>query len=150
IRRFDENIPQSVENIVLKATAKDPFHRYETVYDMEEALEYALDPTRINEAVYEPPVEAGQETKAIPIITDKQFSSMNEDTIVHHTQSTKTFEREQIEPELKKKNRKKMWWWIGSIGFAIIASIVIALFVLPNYFKPDEVEIPDVVGEDYR
>src|SRR5699024_6347045 len=34
VRRFNQDVPQSVENIVLKATAKDPFHRYDTVDEM--------------------------------------------------------------------------------------------------------------------
>lgn len=42
VRQLNENVPQSVENIVLKATAKDPFNRYESVYAMEQALDVAL------------------------------------------------------------------------------------------------------------
>src|SRR5699024_3813136 len=68
VRNINNSIPQSVENIVLQATANDPFHRYESVFAMEEALNMALDPSYLNEEVYEPPVEAGEETKAIPII----------------------------------------------------------------------------------
>src|SRR5699024_9049392 len=45
IRRFNQDVPQSVENIVLQATAKDPFHRYDTVVEMNNALETALDPS---------------------------------------------------------------------------------------------------------
>src|SRR5699024_7027031 len=59
VRRVNPDIPQSVENIVLKAMAKDPFHRYETVSKVEEALDRAMDPDKINEDVYTPPVEAG-------------------------------------------------------------------------------------------
>ncbi len=53
VKRFNPNVPQSVENIVLRATAKDPFHRYASVYEMEEALETALDPDKRNEEKYE-------------------------------------------------------------------------------------------------
>ena len=38
VRRWNPDIPQSVENIVLKATAKDPFHRYESAEKMEQDL----------------------------------------------------------------------------------------------------------------
>ena len=44
LRRWNPNIPQSVENIVLKATAKDPFHRYESVEEMEEDIRTSLNP----------------------------------------------------------------------------------------------------------
>src|SRR5699024_6771299 len=73
VRRFNQDIPQIAQNIVLKATAKDSFHRYDTVDEMNDALASALDPSKLNEAIYAPPVEAGEETKAIPIITDDQF-----------------------------------------------------------------------------
>ena len=43
VRRWNPTIPQSVENIVLKATAKDPFHRYENVEEMEDDIRTALD-----------------------------------------------------------------------------------------------------------
>ena len=49
-KRWNPDIPQSVENIILKATAKDSFYRYESVDAMWEDLRTALDPNRINEA----------------------------------------------------------------------------------------------------
>src|SRR5699024_2925436 len=83
VRSMQPNIPQSVENIVLKATTKDPFHRYETVYELEEALETALHPSKLNEPVYTPPIKTSEEKKAIPIITDNHLQQTNENTIVH-------------------------------------------------------------------
>lgn len=49
LKRWNPSIPQSVENIVLKATAKDPFHRYDTVEEMEEDIRTALEPERLHE-----------------------------------------------------------------------------------------------------
>src|SRR5690625_1075484 len=49
VRDINEEIPQRVENIELKATAKNPLNRYESDYEMEIALNSALDPDRINE-----------------------------------------------------------------------------------------------------
>src|SRR5699024_1775092 len=63
VRALRPEVPQSVENIVLQATAKDTFHRYSSVYEMEEALNHALDPALENVAKYTPPFEAGEETK---------------------------------------------------------------------------------------
>src|SRR5699024_7918974 len=84
VRMFDSSIQQSVENIVLQATAKDPFHRYETVFDLEVALDTALNPDKINEEKFEPPEEEGEETKAVPIVTgEKNDSSEQEETLVH-------------------------------------------------------------------
>jgi len=89
VRKFNQDIPQSVENIVLKATAKDPFHRYMSIYELEEAIETAFDANKLNEPRYEPPIEAGDETKAIPIITDNQIvENLDQQTLVHTANST--------------------------------------------------------------
>src|SRR5690625_1871958 len=150
VRNIQPNIPQSVENIVLKATAKDPFHRYETIYELEEALETALDPSRLNEAVYQPPIEDGEETKAIPIITD-HLQPSSDDTIVRgENETTKPYGQGQSkEDKPKKKSKKKKWIIISSVFFILIAAAVLAIFVLPNWFLPKEVDVPDVTGEAY-
>ena len=43
-RLFNPHIPQSVENIILKATAKDPKERYDEAKEMLYDLEHCLDP----------------------------------------------------------------------------------------------------------
>ena len=50
IREEDDEIPQSIENIILKATAKNPKNRYEDSRSMHEDLLTALNEERINEA----------------------------------------------------------------------------------------------------
>lgn len=155
VRRFNPDIPQSVENIVLKATAKDPFHRFATVYEMEESLDLALDPSRLNEEKYVPPTEVGEETKAIPIITENHVQDAQEDTIIHKgNEKTK-----KVQPKNKKKakvkktkkpKRKKKWLIIFIIIFAILASAVAALFIIPGIFSPKDVRIPDVVEWEYE
>ena len=68
-RKWNPSIPQSVENIILKATAKDPFHRYESAEDMEADIRTAFDAGRLNEQKFS--VQDDEEmTKAIPVITD--------------------------------------------------------------------------------
>ena len=49
VRDIKENIPQSVENIILKASAKNPKNRYDSVAEMYEDIRTALDENRINE-----------------------------------------------------------------------------------------------------
>lgn len=152
VRRFNERVPQSLENIVLKATAKDPFHRYTDVNEMELALASSLDPSKVNEPKYIPPVESGEETKAIPIITDQHLDAqMNQETIVHKSNNTtKTFRPDQLEEtkDQKKKTNKK-WWWIGGILVLLTASLL-ALFVLPKLLQPKEIEIPDLIEWTYE
>lgn len=154
VRRFNESVPQSLENIVLKATAKDPFHRYSDVNEMEVALASALDPDKINEPKYVPPLEVGEETKAIPIITDQHIDAqMNQETIVHKSNdSTKTFPTDQTkerEEKGKKKKGNKKWWWIGSV-LVLLTAVLLALFVLPKLLQPKEIEVPDLIEWVYE
>ncbi|MCM3739094.1 Stk1 family PASTA domain-containing Ser/Thr kinase [Oceanobacillus luteolus] len=159
IRKHNPSIPQSVENIVLKATAKDPFHRYDSIYDLEDTINSALDPERLNEEPYEPPIEVGEETKAIPIITDDQFSgSENEDTIISNTgtvNKTKAYPpnkkaKKKKTKEKKKKGKKKKFLVIFSILFILLAAGITALFFIPGLLQPKDVELMDVVGMEYE
>ena len=69
IRKQNPLIPQSVENIVLKATAKNPKNRYDNIKEMHEDLVHALDEDRQNETKYSYPYPESQmdESKEIPI-----------------------------------------------------------------------------------
>ena len=152
VRNINPKIPQSVENIVLKATAKDPFHRYESVYEMEEALNRALDPAYMNEPVYKPPVEAGEETKAIPIITDDKlpYQPDDEDETIVHTNKKEKKEEKPKQKKQKGKQKKPLYkrkWFITLIAFLLLVGLAAAIFALST---PKDVEIPDVVGLEYE
>ena len=159
VKRFNQNVPQSVENIVLKATAKDPFHRYDTVDEMNDALETALDPSKLNEAIYTPPIETGEETKAIPIITDDQFQqNLNQDTIIHQTDGkTNEFGNDKSDKKAvkkskkKKKNkRKKKWKKIIFIIFILLVLAVGTFFVVTTLMQPKDVTVPDLTELEYE
>lgn len=49
VNKYFDTIPQSVANIVTKATAKDMNRRYASMYEMYRDLETSLDPSRANE-----------------------------------------------------------------------------------------------------
>ena len=46
---INPEIPQSIENVILKACAKNPKNRYDNVKDMYNDIKTALDEDRINE-----------------------------------------------------------------------------------------------------
>jgi eukaryotic-like serine/threonine-protein kinase len=142
LKRWNPQIPQSVENIVLKATAKDPFHRYDNVDEMEEDLRTALDAKRLNEEKFFIP-EDDEATKAIPIITnDRPFHTLDE-TIIR-----KEAPVSQGQPEGKpEKKKKKKWPIILTILFLLILTAgIVTVTKGPDLFGPKEVEIPDVSG----
>lgn len=149
VRKLNPVIPQSVENIILKATAKNPFHRFRSVSEMQDAILVALDPEHLNEPVYRPPVEEGEATKAIPIITDDTLEKMNvnandDSTIVHQAPE----KAKPVEEDGKKKKKKRRRRWL----FAILSLILLAMafFLLFLFSSPKDVTIPDVVGMDYE
>src|SRR3954467_15784231 len=148
VRRWNSAIPQSVENIVLKATAKDQFHRYESVEEMEADIRTALDDSRIDEPKFNIPVD-NDATKAIPIITnDRSFSNLDE-TIIHDHEkkailsSSSPKEKGKVE---NKGKRKKLPIVLVSILSALIILGVLAFTVFPPLFSPKEIEVPDVSG----
>jgi eukaryotic-like serine/threonine-protein kinase len=145
VRRWNPTIPQSVENVVLKATAKDPFHRYNSVEEMEEDLRTALEPERLHEPKFFIPIDIDA-TKAIPIITsDPPIKSLDE-TLVHNTDKHILKAMDEPKKGNDKKKRKK-WPIILLSTFAAIVIIgILIVFVLPNLMSPKDVTIPDVSG----
>lgn len=150
VRALHPEIPQSVENIVLQATAKDPFHRFNSVYEMEEALNVALEADRLNEPIYTPPFEAGEETKAIPIITDEQLQVDDEaDTLVHQAETKRLEEPTEEAAETKPKAKKKKRFRKTKIFIAVIIALFVAFILWVLLSGPNDVEIPDVVELEY-
>lgn len=143
LKRWNPQIPQSVENIVLKATAKDPFHRYDDVDEMEDDLRTALDASRLSEGKFVIP-EDHEATKAIPIITnDRPFHNLDQ-TIVHKDPAVSQDQAQPLKP-LKKKRKK--WPIILMVLFLLIAAAgIVAVTMGAELFGPAEAEIPDVSG----
>jgi serine/threonine protein kinase len=142
-KRWNPNIPQSIENIILKSTAKDSFHRYDTVEAMEEDLRTSLDPHRLNEAPFTVPMLDGDATKAIPIIKDEKVAhaSNPDDTIVHY---------EKAKDPKKKSKGKKIAIWIITIFFLLAAAGVASFTIIPSLLLPGDVTVPDVTGNSYE
>lgn len=136
VRNVRSNIPQSLENVVMKATAKNPLHRYRTVEEMQHDLETVLSPDRMDEKIFVPPFDDGA-TKAMPVINN--FPGF--DDLANTKKIQKTV---QNEPLISEKKKKKKWPWIlGIIGSLIILGLII-LIAFPNLFGPERIEIPDV------
>ncbi|MDZ5474388.1 Stk1 family PASTA domain-containing Ser/Thr kinase [Bacillus sp. 31A1R] len=149
LRRWNPSIPQSVENIVLKATAKDPFHRYNSVDEMEEDLRTALDYSRLNEEKFVIPEDI-EATKAIPIITDNRPYQNLDETIVHGKEQevTNTPKDKPKNQDTGKKKRKKWPFILVSVFVAMIILAVLTLTVLPDLLAPDDIEVPDFTGSE--
>ncbi|PFA23967.1 MULTISPECIES: Stk1 family PASTA domain-containing Ser/Thr kinase [Bacillus cereus group] len=150
-KRWNPDIPQSVENIILKATAKDPFHRYQSANAMKRDIETALYPERINEQPFYIP-EDMEATKAIPIIQQEQlFGNVSDETIVlNGNKVVEQMKNEEVKPKVEKKRSSK-WLKVLITTFLFLAiGITLALTVIPGFFIPKDVKIPDVSGMNYE
>ncbi|MFN6734963.1 Stk1 family PASTA domain-containing Ser/Thr kinase [Enterococcus gallinarum] len=140
IRIYDKNVPQSLENVVLKATAKEQADRYKTADEMREDLSTALSPERLNEPRWEPHA-LNDETRALTPITDEMIAEQPAELAVTEPEVEETADQKQEKP---KKKRKK-WWLILPI------LVIAALLVIGGYFVfgggRGDVEIPKVSGD---
>ena len=132
ICKINPDIPQSLENIVLKAAAKNPKNRYDNVNEMYDDLTKCLDPEIMHQEriVYQYPEQELEATK--------ELSSLKEEI--------KT-ELDVLEEEEKKTNKLSMAVVItGSIFVAML--VIIGLFVIfyPKLTETKELEIPSVSG----
>ncbi|PPA72099.1 Stk1 family PASTA domain-containing Ser/Thr kinase [Jeotgalibacillus proteolyticus] len=147
--KWSPNLPQSVENVILKATTKDAFYRYETVDEMHEDLSTVLNEARFNEPKFsvEPDNDA---TRAIPIIRNERNFSQVEETKVH---KDKDLGKTKIEPPVKpheeikdKKKKRKKWPWILALVLLFLIGGAATMAAL-GMFGPSSVQVPDIVGE---
>ena len=121
------NIPQSIENIILKACAKNPKNRYESARQMYEDLTTCLDSTRISEPKYVYPYPEFEEEKKIT--REKKNES-------------------KVQEVEKKENKKGLLALIISAVVLLIGIIITCVFllVLPKYKKDPDIVVPNVSG----
>ncbi|MGM0919757.1 MAG: Stk1 family PASTA domain-containing Ser/Thr kinase [Bacillota bacterium] len=154
-KRWNATIPQSVENIILKAMAKDTFHRYESAEEMEEDISTALKPERLNEVKFVIP-EDNEATKAIPIITDSNMYEKTDDTLVRPHEnngaeaSNKPLEEANKKGKKEKKKKSKAGMIILTIFLLLLVAGVAAVTIIPPLLMPKDVEVPDLTGMKYE
>ena len=123
LTKFYPEIPQSVENIILKATAKNLQNRYDSVKEMNDDLKVCLDKSHANDR------------KIVYIYPEQE---MDDEKIISN-------EDKQKEEKMEKKINKALL--ITGIITAILAIIALIMFIImPHIGNNKEVEIPDVVN----
>ncbi|OJG73551.1 serine/threonine protein kinase [Enterococcus quebecensis] len=145
VKTFDPNIPQSLENVVLHATAKDPADRYKTAEEMSRDLYTVLAANRLNEPKWQPTGLMG-ETKILTPITDEMAMPSSFNTMETPPEERNEHEEiEQQEAAAKKKKKKKK----PLIIFLIL--LVLALLIGGGLYLAgrgsSEVKIPNVEGK---
>lgn len=148
VKMVDPNIPQSLENVVLHATAKDPADRYKTAEEMSRDLYTVLAANRLNEPKWEPTGLIG-ETKILTPITDEMampsaFAAM--ETPPEERNEHEEIEQQEAEAQVKKKKRRRNRNIVLSI-LLLILLIGGGLYLLSMMGSSSEVKIPDVSGK---
>jgi len=141
LREENNAIPQSIENIIRRATAKNPKNRYENAREMHEDLLRALDDDRINEEPikYKYP-EHDESKKAKPAAKKEDVDEKDE---VEDTGDLVS----KVDDEDKKDKRNKKVIIILSIIFAVLVlSVLFVALILPKFLNKKAVTIPDCTG----
>ena len=129
---MEENsgIPQSIENIIMKATAKNPKNRYNDVKDMHHDLLTALDDDKMNEEPYVYPYSENEEnTKTI-----RKLEQLEDD---------EEQLAEKIADEDNKKS-KKIIIILASVLGAIVLLLLFIFFILPELTGGKEIKVPNL------
>ena len=124
-------IPQSLENIVLKATAKDPMNRYRSCYEMFQDLKTCLDSTRLYEKKFVPASFSGETKVLSPISTQK----------IKPIQSSREIPVVEMDEE-KPVKKKRKWPWVLLLMISVIGIMAFAFL----HSSPKEVQVPDVTN----
>lgn len=135
VRSVNPHIPQPLENVVIRATAKDPIDRYENVKQMADDLKTSLDPSRANEPRLVIDHDDNDETKVLPLNklphnrTDRQQS-----------QPTTPEKTAAQQPSFWQRNRRHVMVVIILIAVAIVAGC-------SWWFLLRQVIVPDIEGQ---
>src|SRR5699024_1975895 len=134
LREFDSRLPQPLENVVLKATAKEPRHRYATVDEMKEDLMTALSPSRRDEKKFVPPAENEEDTLVLDVNAINSEASVATATPI--SDETINLSKEETEEKPQSQPKKKRRW-------LLIPLILIGVFLAFLFSRPVQVVIPE-------
>lgn len=151
IREELPTIPQSVENIIIKATAKNPKNRYADAKEMYEDLKTCLDEDRLNEDKYvlKYPENDYDETKMLKVIKEKEKEEENDKKKDNSKKIKKDKKKkEEVPTEIKKQN--KFLIILASIFTGLVLVITSLVILIPVITSKSQIEIPDVTNKTLK
>ena len=138
VKEINPVVPQSVENIILKASAKNPKNRYRDVREMADDIKTCLDEEKENEEriTFKYPETEFYNTNAETSLKEEKKNIKEEKPVVKQITD---------DDKIDKSNKRKMIIISSIIG--ILALIFVAVvIVFPKITASKDVEIPDVYG----
>ena len=143
IREDVPNIPQSVENIIIKATAKNPKNRYTDAREMHEDLKTCLDASRANEEKIKLKYqEVSDDTKVIKQVKEDKKDNKK---IVKEKESEEVIAKKITGDDLKKQNKILIRLASVFTGLVIVVTLVFVLIMATS--KTKTVAVPNVAGK---
>ena len=153
LREENPSIPQSIENIIKKATAKNPKNRYDSARSMHEDLLTALDDDRMDEEPYQYKYPENENENKKVKAKEKEdpeeaklesFGEEDEETKEDTKDLVNKIEDEEVKEE---KKNKKLIIILASIFGAILLILFIIFFIVPRIANKKAVTVPDCTGD---
>ena len=144
ITKANNQVPQTVENIILKATAKNPKNRYASVRELYDDLKTCLDKSRKNEKriVFKYPENEYDDENT------KIVNALKED-IKEEDKNPKKNEievKEIVEDDYKEKPINLFTKiLIGLVG-VLVLTLIVVFIIVPGLVKNPSLSVPDVSG----
>lgn len=128
VLEFNPSLPNSIDNIIRKASHKNKAYRYESMHEFLDDLKTCLDPDRIDEPLWIEDFEDDGEGETLV------FTQVSED------------EEASSSEEEKANQKRKNWLFAGAI-FLVIALVLALLYLFGGNRAETEVTMPDLRGK---
>ena len=143
----NKNVPQALENVVIKATAKRLSDRYASTFEMSRDLMTALSYNRSREPKLV--FEDTENTKTLPKVTTSTSVPSTTEQLLKKQKAAKedkaATENKATKAKTKKKKSRRMFGTLMKIFFAVVI-VAIAIFTYLTLTSPSTVSVPDVTG----
>lgn len=140
VRDFDPRIPQALENVVLKATTKDPANRYTSASAMAADLKTSLSSARAHEAKFVPDSNDLDETKIVPVVSSQTATPV---AARSEAQAPQT-DAKATKAKPKRKGGWKKWWPAIVLGVLLVG--LITMLILAFSGGKGDATVPDLTG----
>ncbi|MGT2888245.1 Stk1 family PASTA domain-containing Ser/Thr kinase [Streptococcus didelphis] len=148
---LEENsmVPQALENVVIKATAKKLSDRYATTFEMSRDLMTALSYNRSREKKLV--FDDGENTKPLPRVTPTPITSPKNSSpsLSNTSRDPRDNQKDSIKKPKKEKKRNRFLSTLFKILFAIFV-VGVAFFAYLILTKPSTVKVPNVNGASLK
>ena len=139
IRDEIPDIPQSVENIILKATAKNPKNRYSDAREMHEDLKTCLDESRANELkiTFKYPENDYDDTKLLKTVKPEKKKEVSKEKVGEEVVAKKTKAND---------SQNKLLITLASVFVGLVVVITTIFVLIPKITSSKQNAIPDVTN----